>query len=288
MYTPNIRPKPKIISDSKKEDHSVMRSHRPSFSDDTLQYRLNIASEDRLRELNDQLEGQTLEERLRWCWEMLPNESLVQVSAFGASGMVIIDALARLGLTCTTIFLDTLHHFPETLDHVKEVKVQYNLDLRTYRCAKASSRSDFEKRFGSERMWETDPTQYDYLVKVEPLERALDDFGVEAWITGRRRDQDGDRASLPILQRDESDGRLKINPVADWSLAKIWRYLLDNKVPYNKLYDQGYKSIGDVVTTRSVAAHEAERSGRFYQNNGLKTECGIHTRPQKNVCSTFR
>jgi len=283
MYSPNKRQTK--ISNQGKEDISVKdRSLQSTFFDESLQYRLNIASDGQLTQLNDRLESMSLDERLRWCWEMLPNESLIQVSAFGASGMVIIDALSRLGLTCPTIFLDTLHHFPETIEHVQNVNKQYKLDLRTYHCSKASTREDFEKRFNNDRMWESDPIKYDYLVKVEPLERALDDFGVEAWITGRRRDQAGDRTSLSIIQRDQSDGRLKINPVADWSLSQVWRYLLANHVPYNKLYDLGYKSIGDCVTTRAVAPGEPERSGRFYQNNGLKTECGIHTR----VSSTFR
>jgi len=242
-------------------------------------------TDERLRELNAQLESETLENRLRWCWENLPKEGLVQVSAFGATGMVIIDALQRLGLTCPTIFLDTLHHFSETLEHIQTVQARYMLDLRVYCCADASSREEFERRFGS-RLWENEPSRYDHLVKIEPLERALDELRVKAWLTGRRKDQQGERCKLPILERDDSDGRLKINPLADWSLAQVWRYLLENLVPYNPLYDLGYKSIGDVDTTKPVPPEAPERAGRFYQNQGIKTECGIHTRQRKTVIAT--
>ena len=111
---------------------------------------------------------------------------------------------------------------------------------------------------------------------MEPLERALRELKVRAWITGRRRDQGGSRANVEVLEFDV-DGRLKVNVLASWSWEDVWQYIHDNKVPYNPLYDQSYKSIGDYHSTRPVEADGDERSGRFYHQEE-KTECGIHNR----------
>jgi len=128
-------------------------------------------------------------------------------------------------------------------------------------------------------MWITQPTRFEYLTKVGPLERALSELGVGAWITGRRRDQGGLRSDLQILELDPADGRLKVNPLAHWTLQEVWAYLKREGVPYNPLYDQSYTSIGDSVTTSTnVDIAKGERSGRFFQFDGQKTECGIHTR----------
>ncbi|MEO0770686.1 MAG: phosphoadenylyl-sulfate reductase, partial [Cyanobacteria bacterium J06649_4] len=111
------------------------------------------------------------------------------------------------------------------------------------------------------------------LTKVEPLQRALKDLNVNAWITGRRRDQSQTRQDLPIFERD-AEGRLKINPLAHWTKKEVWAYIVEQGVLYNSLHDQGYTSIGDEPLTTPTAANEDERAGRW---RGIeKTECGIH------------
>jgi phosphoadenosine phosphosulfate reductase len=93
------------------------------------------------------------------------------------------------------------------------------------------------------------------------------------------RDQGGERNKLPIVEIDAVDGRIKINPLANWSGSQVWNYLKLNGVMWNPLHDQGYRSIGDKMTTKPVSNDEGERSGRFYQIPE-KTECGIHNRPK--------
>lgn len=85
--------------------------------------------------------------------------------------------------------MDTLYHFEETLEHARQVETKYNLKTHWYRCKLASTRADFERIFDSTDMWVSNPHKYEQLTKVEPLERALHELKVNAWISGRRRDQ---------------------------------------------------------------------------------------------------
>lgn len=170
------------------------------------------------------------------------------------------------------IFLDTLHHFDETYALVDRVRRRYGTHVHVYKPAGCDNVSQFTAKHG-EKLWETNDELYDYVAKVEPAERAYSDLQVKAVLTGRRRSQGGKRGDLDIIEVDEA-GLLKINPLANWSFAQVKDYVEANRVPYNNLLDQGYKSIGDWHSTQPVAAGEDERSGRWKGQN--KTECGIH------------
>jgi len=238
-----------------------------------------------LHSLNHLLTQKPLEEVLLWCYRSLPG--LFQVTSFGSTGMVIIHALHKLNIKIPTIFLDTLYHFEETLEHARQVEKQYEMEVYWYHCKLAATREEFERVFMSKNMWVEDPAKYEQLTKVEPLERALGERNVCAWITGRRRDQGGMRSDLPILEVDPVDGRLKVNPLAHWTKDEIWAYLRREGVPYNPLFDRSYTSIGDSVTTaKSDGTQNGERANRFYQFEG-KTECGIHNRPRPKPLITI-
>jgi phosphoadenosine phosphosulfate reductase len=236
-------------------------------------------SADHLAFLNERLASLSVDELLRWCALTLPN--LAQVTSFGPSGMVIMERMHALGIRVPVIFLDTLHHFDETLAHAESASARFDLDVRVYRCRYAHTQQQFVERFKEDCMYERDVELYDWLVKVEPLERALRELKIDAWLTGRRRSQGGERTAMPILEFDESDGRLKINPLAHHSAEDIWQAIRDRSIPYNPLHDQGYKSVGDRHATVPVTANEDERSGRW-QGDEEKTECGIHNRPRRN------
>jgi phosphoadenosine phosphosulfate reductase len=220
--------------------------------------------------LNDQFEEQSAQDILRWCVMSLPH--LIQSTSFGPTGMVIIDMLHKMGHNLPVLYIDTLHHFPESLNHAQTTKEHYKLDLQVYRCKNASNQEEFEKEYGEE-LWKIDTDKYDQIVKVEPQKRALRELDAFAWINGRRRSQGGERSSLRIMEFDV-DGRLKINPLAKWTYEQAWEYIRANDVPYNPLHDQGYKSIGDKMTTFPVGENEPERAGRW--KGSSKTECGIH------------
>lgn len=253
---------------------------------DELQRPVSLAgfTDEYLQNMNQVLAQQPLSAVLEWCYNSLPN--FYQVTSFGSAGMVVIHELHKLKLNVPTIFLNTLYHFEETLEHARQVEKKYNMTVHWYRCPKAETREEFERVFKSNDMWISHPRRYEYLTKVEPLERALTELKVGSWITGRRRDQGGLRTELPILEIDV-DGRIKVNPMAHWTRQEVWDYLAREGVPYNPLFDKSYASIGDSVTTSQTNdVNNGERSGRFFQFGGAKTECGIHIRRAPSTPTT--
>lgn len=232
------------------------------------------ASQFNLDELNQRFETAHPRDILAWCVENIPT-GLVQTSAFNVDDIAITDILYRELKPATPVpvmFLDTLHHFPQTLELVGKVKEVYNMDLRVYKIPDVDTREAFAARHG-EALWDKDILQFHHLTKIEPLQRGLAELNTVAWITGRRRDQAVTRADMPIFELDNQQ-RLKINPVATWTRKETWAYVAEYGVIYNPLHDQGYPSIGDEPITTPVGEGEDERAGRW-RGTG-KTECGIH------------
>jgi phosphoadenosine phosphosulfate reductase len=216
--------------------------------------------------LNLELDGAEPEEILHTTMAALAPNKLAVISAFGPASLVVLHHVSRIAPRLPVIFIDTLHHFAATLEHVERVREHLGLNLKVYR--PAASRAKFEARYGP-RLWETDLDLYQHVSKVEPFRRAT--ANLDGWITGRRREQSETRAHLPIF---EVGDRVKVNPLANWSRARVWNFILDHGIPYNPLHDQGYASIGDEPLTTPVAPGEPERAGRW---RGLdRTECGIH------------
>ena len=113
-----------------------------------------------------------------------------------------------------------------------------------------------------------------YNRKVEPLKRAL--AGLDAWICGLRKEQSVTRGNLNIVELDQTNGIIKINPLLNWSEEEVWNYIKLNNVPYNVLYKQNYKSIGCAPCTRAVKEDEDVRAGRWWWENPDTKECGLH------------
>lgn len=171
------------------------------------------------------------------------------------------------------IFLDTLHHFPETLDLVDRVRKRYPLlNIHIYKPEGAETEAEFAEKYG-QRLWETNDQLYDWLAKVEPAQRAYRELQVNAVLTGRRRSQGGQRGDLDVIEVDEA-GLIKVNPLANWTFKQVKDYVTEHDVPYNLLLDRGYKSVGDYHSTQPVKEGEDERAGRW--KGQQKTECGIH------------
>jgi phosphoadenosine phosphosulfate reductase len=228
-----------------------------------------------LQFLNRQLQFLEPQDILRWCITSLPH--LFQTTAFGLTGLVTLDMLSKLEVPrpqmVDLIFLDTLHHFPETLALVDKVRRRYPLNnVHVYKPLGADTAAEFESKYGS-RLWEMDDQLYDWVAKVEPAQRAYREMNVHAVLTGRRRSQGGKRGDLDVIEVDEA-GLIKINPMANWSFDQVKAYVKEHNVPYNELLDRGYKSVGDWHSTQPVADNEDERSGRW--KGQQKTECGIH------------
>ena len=241
-----------------------------------------ILTKQHLKFLNQTLNNLEPIDILRWAKITFPN--LYQTTAFGVSGLVTLDMLSKLQAETPSapaidaIFLDTLYHFQETLDLVEKAKARYpNVHLHVYKPEGVSTAAEFEARHGKE-LWKTNADLYDWVAKVEPAQRAYSDLAVAAVLTGRRRSQGAKRESLDIIEIDEA-GLIKINPLAGWSFKQVDDYIKTNNVPYNKLLDRGYKSVGDWHSTEPVKEGEDERAGRW--KGQAKTECGIHNKRSK-------
>jgi phosphoadenosine phosphosulfate reductase len=116
--------------------------------------------------------------------------------------------------------------------------------------------------------------------KVHPLNRAL--ARLDGWITGLRRDQVSTRAETKKIELDSAHGSIiKLNPIADWTSDMVWDYIKKNDVPYNKLHDAGYPSIGCEPCTRAIQPGEDPRAGRWWWENAASKECGLHFDPTK-------
>jgi len=227
-----------------------------------------------LKKLNQKFEKSHPKDILAWCVVNIPT-GLVQTSVFNVDDMVITDLLYRALRPIhpvPVLFIDTLHHFPETLDLVAATKEIYNLNLKIYRIPKVKNRADFAAKYGA-ALWEADIEKFHQVTKVEPLQRGLKELGAIAWITGRRRDQSASRANIPIFELDQQQ-RLRVNPLANWSRKESWAYVFEHDVIYNSLHDRGYPSIGDEPLTTPVASGEEERAGRW--RGSSRTECGMH------------
>ncbi|GAA5905091.1 hypothetical protein JCM5296_000471 [Sporobolomyces johnsonii] len=230
-----------------------------------------------LDRVNAELADARPQEILAWAIDHLPN--LYQTTAFGLTGLAATDMIAnisrrrKLPHLVPMIFIDTLYHFDETIRLKEKVEKKYNLEVIVYRPPGVNSVREFEEKYG-EKLWETDEDTYDYLVKVEPARRSYDELNVQAVITGRRRSQGADRATLQPLEID-STGLVKVNPLCRWGFDDVKDYVDMAGVPYNSLLDEGYKSIGDWHSTVKPKDGESERSGRWASNK-QKSECGLH------------
>ncbi|MFY9780814.1 MAG: phosphoadenylyl-sulfate reductase [Candidatus Baltobacteraceae bacterium] len=196
---------------------------------------------------------------------------LALACSFGSpAGLVLIDLLARSGRRVPVYFLDTGLLFAETYALIDRVRERYGIEVEAVH-AELDVAGQAE-RCGAE-LWARDPDACCNLRKVVPQRAFLTRF--EAWITGIRRDQSATRAETKFVDWDgAASGLAKLCPLADWSEADVWAYVLEHGVPYNPLLDTGYRSIGCVPCTRRVQAGEGPRAGRW--PGFAKTECGLH------------
>ena len=223
-------------------------------------------------DLNRRLETRSLDAALRWCLETF-GPRMAQVTSFGPAGMVILEHLMWLreatGQTVQVITIDTGFLFGKTHELWEQVQQRYGLRIDVHRSELSTVGQ--AQRYGP-KLWETAPDHCCHIRKVAPLGEAL--RGLDLWITGIRRDQSPTRAHTPFLAWDTKYNLLKLNPLAGWTRDDVWRYVRQHNLPYNRLHDQGYTSIGCTHCTRPATDARDERSGRWVGVE--KTECGLH------------
>lgn len=207
-------------------------------------------------------------------WASETIERLAVATSFQSSGLVILDIIRRLRPQVPVLFLETGFHFPETLVFRTRITREWGLNLVDVRGDHGSAEG--QARTYGDRLYERDPDKCCFINKVEPLQRALEDY--DGWISGIRRDQSPLRADTPIVEAQmlpSGTEVLKIHPLANWTKADVARYVSEREIPTHPLLERGFASIGCAPCTRAIAAWEDERAGRW---NGFdKTECGIHS-----------
>lgn len=191
------------------------------------------------------------------------------ITSFGPTGMVVLDHLARLSPGVKVITIDTDFLFEETYTLRERVQRRYPIQLEIRKSALTPA---VQAQVYQPQLWQVNPDLCCHLRKVSPLTEVLD--GLDAWLTGLRRDQSATRTDLPLVAWDKKNNLVKINPLATWTRSQVWTYLLENNVPYNHLHDQGYASIGCTHCTRPTANSADERAGRWQGSS--KVECGMH------------
>jgi phosphoadenosine phosphosulfate reductase len=208
-------------------------------------------------QLPPDVESLKAEEVIRFCVETFPGKVSLACS-FQKEESVLLDMLFGIDPKARVFAIDTHFLFPETYELWREVERRYDTKVEVYEGGPVE-----------DKLWETKPDLYLAIAKVAPLNTALLDL--DCWITGVRRDQSPTRADSPKLAWDEKHELWKANPLADWSDDRCWAYIKERGLPYNRLHDQGYSSIGDTHSTLPGAGREGRWAGTD------RTECGLHS-----------
>jgi phosphoadenosine phosphosulfate reductase len=209
------------------------------------------------------VEAMSAEEVLRYCLEQFPGQVAVACS-FQKEESVLLDMVFGIEPKARVFAIDTHYLFPETYELWREVEQRYQTKLELYEGPSAEQLAETH----GEQLWESKPDLYLAIAKVEPLVRALG--GLDAWITGIRRDQSPTRADAPKLGWDAAHELWKANPLADWSDDDCWAYIRERGLTYNALHDRGYDSIGDTHSTIPGAGRDGRWAGT------ARSECGLH------------
>lgn len=201
---------------------------------------------------------------------------IVQATSLGAEDMVITDLIARHALPIAVATLETGQLHPQTVALIPRIEQRYGLAVEVFKPAQESV-IQFVKSHGDQAMYESIALrkQCCAIRKLEPLSRML--AGAGAWVTGLRREQSDTRAVVPFSEPDDK-GRIKFNPLADWSWADVWHYIATHDVPFNPLHDEFMPSIGCAPCTRAIAVGEPFRAGRWWWEDEKAKECGLHVK----------
>ena len=229
---------------------------------------MRTASEVENRQKLD-LESATPRDRVAWAVELF-GDDLIMTTSFGAQSAVMLHLVTSILPDIPVVFIDTGYLFPETYRLAAELTERLNLNLKKYRAP--ISAAEQEALHG--RLWEQGADAlktYNFMNKVEPMDRAIKELGAKAWLAGLRRSQGESRVGRRVV---ESQNKMtKIYPILDWDNRELHQYLEANELPYHPLWELGYVSIGDWHSTSKLESGMSEADTRF---GGVKRECGLH------------
>ncbi len=224
-----------------------------------------------LKSIERELTNKTASQIVQWAKNKFPN-GLVMSTSFGIQSAVMLHLVTQVIPDIPVIWIDTGYFPPETYRFAEELTLKLSLNLHIYQSDLSPAR--MEALYG--KLWQENDLEalnrYDYLRKVEPMNRALKELNATATLAGLRRDQTDFRSSLETVNLQGE--QYKILPILSWSSKDIYYYLQEHKLPYHPLFDRGYVTVGDWHSSRPLMASDTnERASRF---RGIKQECGLH------------
>ncbi|MEO0406859.1 MAG: phosphoadenylyl-sulfate reductase [Cyanobacteria bacterium P01_A01_bin.135] len=224
-----------------------------------------------LTTINQALDQADAQRIVEWAADTF-GDGLILSTSFGIQSAVMLNLVTQVIPDIPVIWVDTGYLPAKTYQFAEALTKRLNLNVKVYQPELSPAR--MEALHG--QLWkETDLESlnlYDQIRKVEPMQRALQDFNVTAWLAGLRADQTHHRRSLSFV--NQQAGIYKVLPILRWTPKDIYYYLKDNDLPYHPLYDEGYMTVGDWHSSRPItAADDDVRDTRFH---GVKQECGLH------------
>ncbi|MEM0896687.1 MAG: phosphoadenylyl-sulfate reductase [Verrucomicrobiota bacterium] len=215
------------------------------------------------------LEAAAARERIGWVLEKSPSRTILTTS-FGVQSAVLLHMVSEMSPELPVVFVDTGFLFEETYQFAQELTQRLGLNLKTYK--PIMDAKTLVERHGE--LWASGTEgleQYNQIVKVEPMGRALEDLAPKFWLSGLRRSQAKSRSDRTVLE--EQSGVAKVYPLIDWSERDIYKYLKTHDLPYHPLWEKGFVSVGDYHSSAPLQAGQEHEKTRF---SGVKRECGLH------------
>ena len=227
-----------------------------------------------IEQLNQQFEGQSPEAVIQYFLSEYSGKIALS-SSLGIEDQVLTDMIVKADKSTRIFTLDTGRLFPETYSLIDKTNIKYDIHLEVL----------FPDYMEVEKMVKEEGINLFYkgidqrkaccrVRKLDPLKRAFQ--GLEVWICGLRKEQSITRQAVQLIEWDENNGLIKLNPLIHFTEDQVWDYIKKNHVPYNKLHDQGFPSIGCQPCTRAIQPGEDIRAGRWWWENPDQKECGLH------------
>lgn len=238
----------------------------------------NRLEELELKDLAISLDGEDAEAVIRWALERF-HPRIALATSLQAEEMVILDIAWKVNPGVRVFTLDTGRLHEETYMVMEQIREKYGISVESYFPQRQAVEAlERERGFYSFRRSVEERKYCCGIRKMEPLGRAVN--GLDAWITGLRREQAVTRGMAGKVEADESHGGIiKVNPLADWSGKQVWDYIRAHDIPYNALHDVGFPSIGCAPCTRAIKPGEDIRAGRWWWEMPETKECGLHLTP---------
>ncbi len=230
----------------------------------------------RINEINEGFRNASPEKLLQYFLVAFKNK-IALASSLSAEDQVITHFIANIDPTTRIFTLDTGRVFPETYATIERTKMQYDINISIY-FPNNKAVEEMVNQKGVNLFYESveNRKQCCSIRKMEPLHRAFK--GLEVWICGLRKEQAITREEMQMVEWDEQNQLIKINPLINWTEKEVWDFIRKNGIPYNKLHDQGFPSIGCQPCTRAVKPGDDVRSGRWWWENPETKECGLHSK----------